>query len=72
MTHLLKEAFTKASLLSEQEQDTFATRMLAELAAEERWSDAFKNSQDTLAQLGREALAKHRTGKTQRLKADRQ
>ena len=70
MTHLLEKAFAEASELPEKEQDAFAAFVLAELEAERRWTKAFERSQDELAQLGREALAKHRAGKTKRLNPD--
>ena len=70
MTQLLEQAFTKASRLSSEEQDTIATLILKEIEAEQRWDSAFANSQDTLAQLADEALSEHRAGKTRRLDVD--
>ncbi len=70
MTQLLEKAFAEASELPEEEQDALAAFVLAELEAERRWTKAFEDSQDELARLGREALAKHRAGKTKRLDPD--
>ena len=46
MTKLLEKAFTEASKLPQQEQDSLARQLLADLASERRWSEAFANSQD--------------------------
>jgi hypothetical protein len=70
MTQLLEQAFTKASALSSEEQDTIAALILKEIEAEERWASAFANSQDALSQLADEALAEHRAGRTKRLDVD--
>jgi len=69
MTPLLKTAFAKASALPEDEQDAFAHMMLAELDAERRWANLFARpeSDDLLERLAAEALAAHRSGKTQPL-----
>lgn len=70
MTRLLKQAFDKASQLSEEEQDTIAALILKEIESEKKWEDAFDHSQDELSELGEEALAEHRAGKTKRLDPD--
>ena len=67
MTQLLEQAFTKASQLSSEEQDTIAALILREIEADQRWEDAFASSQDTLSQLADEALAEHRAGRTKRM-----
>ena len=64
MTKLLEKAFSQASKLSEQEQNTIAEIVLAELASEERWNNLFAKSQDALADLAGEALSEHKAGKT--------
>ena len=64
MTQLLEKVFAAASALSEEEQDAFAAFALAELESEKRWAKAFEDSQDELAQLGKEALIKHHARKT--------
>ncbi|MGC2237211.1 MAG: hypothetical protein WA584_13685 [Pyrinomonadaceae bacterium] len=67
MTELLEKAFAKASELPQDEQDLLAQSLLDDLAAEEKWDEAFANSQDALSSLADEALAEHRAGKTRRL-----
>lgn len=64
MTRLLEEAFQLARALPEPEQETLATRILAELNDECRWGEAFSNSQDLLAELAAEARAEYRFGRT--------
>ena len=64
MTRLLEKAFEKAATLSPQEQDALADWLLKELESEERWAKLFKNSQDDLSKLGKEALDEHRKGET--------
>ncbi|MBU6151838.1 MAG: hypothetical protein KGR25_10335 [Chloroflexi bacterium] len=67
MTTLLKQAFDQAAKLSQQEQDVLASRLLAELAAEDDFDRALAASGDKLARLAAEALAEHRAGQTQPL-----
>ncbi|MGA2984320.1 MAG: hypothetical protein ABSG32_10910 [Terriglobia bacterium] len=67
MTKLLEKAFTEASKLPQQEQDSLARQLLADLASERRWSEAFANSQDQLGKLADEALAEFESGKTKPL-----
>ncbi len=71
MTTLLEQAFAEAKKLPAEEQDAFAKRMLADLADESEWDDAFANSQDGLARLAEEALAEHAAGKTLPLDSDK-
>jgi hypothetical protein len=40
---------------------------LAELEEEQRWNDSFTRSPNLLAKLAAEAMAEHRSGKTQEL-----
>jgi hypothetical protein len=70
MTQLLEQAFTKASQLSSEGQDTVASLILKEIEAERRWENAFAGSQDALSQLADEALSEHRAGRTKRLNVD--
>lgn len=64
MTALLQKAFDAASQLSPQEQDLFAERMLAELAAEDEFDRKIADTADQLDPLIDEALAEYRAGKT--------
>lgn len=67
MTQLLEKAFSEASRLPEDEQNTLAKRVLAEIESEGRWNELFSDSQDELAGLAKVTLAKHRAGETERL-----
>ena len=71
MTKRLEQAFAEASKLPEQEQDTLAKWLLEELNSEHEWEKVFARSQDSLAKLGKEALAEHRAGRTQELDPER-
>ena len=63
----LELAFEEASKLPAQEQEILAEWILAELASEKRWDEAFTRSSNTLSKLADEALEEHRSGKTQPL-----
>jgi hypothetical protein len=67
MTKLLEKAFTEASKLSQSEQDLLARFLLADLASERRWSEAFANSQAQLVDLAEEALAEVDAGQAKAL-----
>ena len=71
MTKLLEKAFTEAAKLSESEQEVLASRLLAELAAEDDFDRDIARTSDKLAALAREALAEHRAGKTEALDPER-
>ncbi len=71
MSELLAKAFAEASRLSESEQEMLAAWILEELASEQRWSKAFADSADALAQLADEALVEHRDRRTWSLDPDR-
>ncbi|MDE2842041.1 MAG: hypothetical protein OXN21_01535 [Chloroflexota bacterium] len=66
MNQLLKEAFEKASLLPEDEQDKFARFLLAELESEQKWAELLDRSEsdDLLTKMADEALADHNAGNT--------
>ncbi|KAF0240135.1 MAG: Uncharacterized protein FD167_4234, partial [bacterium] len=51
MTKRLEEAIAEASKLPNQHQDTLATIILEEIAAQERWDIAFSSSQEQLTKL---------------------
>lgn len=67
MTTLLQQAFTEAARRSPQEQDLLASRLLAELAAEDAFDRAIADSAPQLGKLARQALDEHRAGKTEAL-----
>jgi hypothetical protein len=71
MTTLLQRAFTEAAKLSESEQEVLASRLLAELAAEDDFDRAITDSSGKLATLANEALAEHRAGQTEPLDPER-
>jgi hypothetical protein len=64
MTHLLQQAFTEASKLSETEQNVLAERLLTELAVEDDFDRKIAATTDKLARFAAEALAEHRRGCT--------
>jgi hypothetical protein len=67
MTELLEKAFTEASKLPSEAQDVLAERLLKDLEAEEKWDEAFANSQNELSTLADEALEDHKNGRTKPL-----
>lgn len=67
MTTLLQQAFAEAAKLPQAEQDLLATRLLAELAAEDDFDRALARTSDKFASLAQEALAEHRAGLTEKL-----
>lgn len=71
MTTLLQQAFAEAVKLPEAEQDLLASRMLAELTAEEKFDQAIASTAGKLAAMATEALAEHRAGKTKPLLPER-
>lgn len=70
-TALLQQAFDEVAKLSPAEQDLLASRLLAELAAEDDFDRAIARSADQLARLASEALAEHRAGMTEELDPER-
>jgi hypothetical protein len=71
VTTLLREAFERAAALPPQEQDLLASRLIAELAAEDEFDRAIAASADKLAGLAREALAEDEAGLTEDLDPDK-
>jgi hypothetical protein len=71
MTKLLEQAFAEAAKLSAAEQELLASRLLAELAAEDEFDRTIARTSDKLARLAEEALAEHRAGLTEELDPDR-
>jgi hypothetical protein len=67
MTMLLQQAFEAAAKLPTEEQDLLASRILAEVAAEDDFDRTIAASGGKLSSLAAAALAEHRAGKTQRL-----
>jgi hypothetical protein len=71
MTRLLEKAFAEATKLPKRDQDELAKWVLAEIAAEERWDEAFHRSGEQLAKLAQRALNEHRKGRTRPLDPDK-
>ncbi len=71
MTTLLQQAFAEAAKLPDSEQEVLASRLLAELAAEDDFDRAIARSSEKLVALAREALAEHHSGQTEDLDPDR-
>lgn len=71
MTTLLQQAFAEAAKLSPSEQDLLASRLLAELTAEDDFDRAIARSANKLAALAAEAIAEHRAGMTEPLDPER-
>lgn len=67
MTTLLEQAFAQAAKLPVPEQELLASRLLAELAAEDDFDRALAQSGNKLGQLAKEALDEHRAGLTEEL-----
>ena len=65
MTDLLQKAFSEAAKLPVLEQNIFANWILDELDSEQRWQQAFANSEDTLALLAAEALDEYQDNETE-------
>jgi len=67
MTTLLQRAFDEAAKLSGAEQDLLASRLLAELQAEDAFDRTIAASAEKMATLAADALREHRAGLTQEL-----
>jgi hypothetical protein len=67
MVTRLEQAFARAAELPATEQELLASRLLAELAAEDDFDRALSRSGDKLARLAAEALDEHRAGLTEEL-----
>lgn len=70
MSTLLEQAFAQAAQLPLAEQDLLASRLLAELAAEDNFDRAITKTSDKLVNLAEEALREDRAGMTQPLNPD--
>jgi hypothetical protein len=70
MTKLLKEAFEKASQLPGNLQDELARELLEDMQAEEKWDETLVESQDVLDSLAKDALKKHKAGRTKLMGPD--
>jgi hypothetical protein len=64
MTKMLKEALERLSKLPDDEQDTIAALILAEIEDEKRWQESFAKSGALLDKLAREAREEDERGET--------
>jgi hypothetical protein len=69
LSEAMRKVVAVASRLSKNDQDALAEWLLAELSDEKRWQKAFAGSQGSLMQLGNEALAEYRAGRTKVLRS---
>ena len=60
MTNQVRKAIQKIEALPQKEQEDIAKLILEELS----WNQTFKNTQDKLADLAREANEEYESGKT--------
>ncbi len=67
MTKLLEEAFSRASMLPEVDQNALAKWVLDELRSQRNWEKTFADSEDILDRLADEAISEKRGGKATRL-----
>ena len=67
MTKALQDVFKEAAKLPEAEQEQLAATIRAELEAEASWEARLASSRTALDRLADEALAEHRSGKSQPL-----
>ena len=67
MTTLLQQAFEQAAKLPTAEQELLASRLLAEMAAEDDFDQAIGRTSDKLSQLSEKALSDYRAGLTEEL-----
>jgi hypothetical protein len=70
MTHILQQAFEKASQLPPEQQDAFGAWFLAELESEQRWDEMFSRSPELLEKLAAEAIGEDDAGLTLPLDPD--
>ena len=71
MATLLDRAISEMSKLPKRERDRIARWLLAEMASEGRWAEAFDGSLDILDRLAGEALEEHRKGRSKPLDSGR-
>ncbi len=71
MTPRLDEAFARAAVLPEEEQEELAQLILEMIESDERWDRAVAASQDKLARVADQVRNEIRTGKSEVLDPDR-
>ena len=71
MTQLLEQAFAAAARLPAEDQDTLARALLSDLASEQTIDARLAGTPDALEWLADEALAEHRSGRSEPLDPER-
>ena len=72
MNQLLREAFERASKLSQLEQDRIARLLLEEMESERKWDELFTTPESGvfLERIADVAIAEHRVGATRQLNVE--
>ena len=71
MTRALDTAIARIATLPPEEQDRIAQWLLEELKDDDRWTERFENSQDSLSGLAEEARSEREAGKATQLDPDK-
>ena len=71
MTRALDTAIARIATLPPEEQDRIAQWLLDELKDEDRWTEQFENSRDSLSGLADEARSEREAGKATQLDPDK-
>lgn len=64
MNKLLEKAFAEAARLPDEDQEAFASQILAEIEDERGWNERFAKSPDKLAKLAQQARERIAKGQT--------
>ncbi|MDH3603436.1 MAG: hypothetical protein OEU26_27815 [Candidatus Tectomicrobia bacterium] len=70
MTELLEQAIAQVNQLPAEAQDAIAALILAELEDEQRWDQAFADSQPQLAKLAAKVRGDIRAGRVRAMESD--
>ncbi len=70
MTQLLQQAITELHKLPDADQDAIAALILAEIADDQDWDEAFRNSQDQLSKIAEKVRSDIRSGQIRDLGID--
>lgn len=70
MTELLEQAMARVNQLSTEAQDAIAALILDELEDEQRWDQAFADSQPQLAKLAAKVREDIRSGRVRAMEPD--
>jgi hypothetical protein len=70
MTQLLQQAITELHKLPDADQDAIAALILAEIADDQEWDEAFENSQGELSKMAEKVRSDIRSGQVRDLGID--